>query len=139
MSGAPQYTKVGKMSWGVLTAANTAYDGTGTVLTLHTASGTVGDLYGGDFIQRIRMKALGTNVASLARFFVNNGSTNTTAANNSLIEEVSMAATTSSNVSVLYPYDVVMNLWLPPGYKILCTLATAVSAGWQFTTYGGVY
>jgi hypothetical protein len=139
MSGSPQFTKVGKLGWGVLTAANTAYDGTGTVLTLLTASGTGGDLYGGDFVQRIRLKALGTNVATVARIFVNNGSANSSAANNSLIEEVTLASTTASNTTGLYPYDVVLNLWLPPAYKILCTLGTAVSAGWQFTAIGGVY
>lgn len=129
----PIFTVAPVTGWGSLTAANTNYDGTGTVSTLYTAGSN------GGYVERIRFKALGTNVATLARIFINNGSTNTTAANNSLFKEIPLPASTSSNTSPLMEYDFEMNLAIPAGYKVNWTLATAVAAGIQATLNGGDY
>lgn len=136
-----------KIQWCNLTAANTALDGTGTVGTIFTATATSGV---DSRIERIRCMALGTNVATVARFFVNNGSANTTAANNSLIAEIVLPATTAGNAVAVTPTAPIElpsaldlnNLFpngLPNGYKINVVLATAVSAGWQFTGFGADY
>jgi hypothetical protein len=130
----PIYTLVPEVQWGAnITAANTNMDGTGTVETVFTAGSE------GSFVQTIRLKAAGTNVATVARFFINNGSTNTTAANNSLFDEISLPATTASAASALTTMEVPINKALPNGYKINMTLGTAVAAGWKGTAFGGDY
>lgn len=121
-------------SAGPLKTANTAKDGTGTVLTVFTADAT-----NGGFVQRIRFRAAGTNVATVARIFINNGSTNATVANNVLHEEVTLQATTLSEVASLIGYDVPLNFALPAGYKINVTLGTTVAAGYCISAIGGKY
>jgi len=121
-------------TWGTLTAANTAVNGTGTVATIFTA-GTDGGR-----VDYIKARALGTNVTTVVRVFINNGSVNSTATNNSLITEAVLPATTASN-STEIGADVVipLNISIPNGYKINVCIGTAVSAGWQFTAVGGNY
>jgi hypothetical protein len=74
------------------------------------------------------------------RVFINNGSTNATATNNSLFEELTLPITTASNTGEIgTDYDVTLNLSLPTGYKINVVLGTAVAAGWKVTAVGGDY
>lgn len=131
-----------KCSWGKLTAANTAKDGTGTVVELFTAGAN------GARIDQIKVRALGTNIATVLRLFVNNGLTQATATNNSLIHEVTIAATTLTETAALVDNDITITKGsdvvppiqtLPPGYKILATIGTAVAAGLQVTVSGGDY
>jgi len=117
-----------------VTAANTAMDGTGTVTTIFTADAT-----NGGFCGLIKLKPLGTNVASVARFFINNGSTNATASNNALIAEVTLPATTSSATSALVELGYALMQALQAGYKINMTLGTAVAAGWIASVEAGSY
>lgn len=133
---APVFTNVPHVEWGAsaLTAANTAKDGTGTVLTCFTADAT-----DGSFVQRIRFRAAGTNVATVARVFINNGSTNATAANNILWDEITLSATTLSETSALSTYELPLNFALQAGYKVNVALGTAVSAGYYISVIGGDY
>ena len=109
-----------------ITAANTATDGTGTVYTVYTA-GT-----NGGYIRRIRFKGQGTNNASVARIFINNGSSQGTAANNSLWGELPLAATTASNNAAIGPdFEYPMNMVLKASYVINVCYGTAGSGGWQ--------
>lgn len=109
---------------GPLKTANTAKDGTGTVNTLVTGAA------GATRVVRINFRAAGTNIPTLARIFLNNGSTNATAANNILWKEYPLPQTTSNEtqpnpeVSLAGPGE------LPSGYKVLITLATTVATGW---------
>jgi hypothetical protein len=140
----PIYSRVADIQWGAvdgnggsagpLKTANTAKDGTGTVLTVFTADAT-----NGGFIQRVRFRAAGTNVATVARIFINNGSTNATIANNILWDEITLAATTLSEVAALAVYELPLNFALPPGYKINVTIGTTVSAGYCVSVIGGKY
>lgn len=131
----PIFSRLGDVQWNTaITAANTAMDGTGTVVTVFTADAT-----NGGYVNYIKFKAAGTNVATVARIFVNNGSTNATAANNALIGEVTLAATTGSNSSGLTEYTYPLNFALPPGYKINVALGTAVVSGWIPSVVGGKY
>lgn len=124
----------GRIGWAVLTTANTAKDGTGTTATLFTAD-TEGSV---PFF--VACKPLGTNVASVLRVFINNGSTSATAANNSLYKELDLPATTitetAANADVILPLNIT---FLPSGYKINVCIATTVAAGWQVTCVGGDY
>lgn len=135
-STTPIFSRLGDVQWGatVLTAANTAKDGTGTVLTAFTSDATEGG-----FVQRIRFRAAGTNVATVARVFINNGSTNATPANNILWDEITLAATTLSEVAALSTYELPLNYALPAGYKLNVALGTAVSAGYYISVIGGKY
>jgi hypothetical protein len=132
----PIFTLVPDIQWGTtaITTANTAKDGTGTVLTVFTADAT-----NGGFVQKIRFRPAGTNVATVARVFINNGSTTSTAANNILYDEIGLAATTLSEVLSQIPYELPMNIALPPGYRILITLGTTVAAGYYVSVVGGKY
>lgn len=133
---APIFSALGDIEWGAsgITAANTARDGIGTVLNVFTADAT-----NGGFVQRIRFRSAGTNVATVARVFINNGSTNTTPSNNILWDEITLAATTASEVSALSVYELPLNFALPPGYKLNVTIGTAVVAGYFVTVIGGKY
>jgi hypothetical protein len=131
----PIFSKQGDIQWGatLLNAANTAKDGTGTVLNVFTAGAD------GAFVQRLVARSVGTNVATVMRVFVNNGGSNTTATNNSLINEMALPATTISEVNAQPPYELALNFALPPGYQLFCTLGTAVAAGFEVTVFGGSY
>ena len=138
MSGniSPIYSKVGDLQWGLsaITAANTAKDGTGTVLTVFTS-----DVTNGGYVQKIRFRSAGTNVTTVARVFINNGNTNATASNNSLWDEITLTQTTLSETGALPTYELPLNFALPPGYKLNVTLGTAIAAGYYCTIIGGKY
>ena len=116
-----------------VTAANTAKDGTGTVDLIFTAGAE------GAFVQKIKIRPKGTNVASVARIFLNNGSVPTSAANNMLFEEVGLPATTNSEVAAIVGNEIPMNIPLPPNWRIYVALGTAVAGGYAFTAIGGNY
>jgi hypothetical protein len=118
-----------------INAAANDFDGTSASNQLVFTSGA-----NGSFIHRLRFKAGGTNAASVARIFINNGSANTTAANNSLFGDLPLPSTTASATSVTGPeLDYVMNMALPAGFRIFVGLATGVSAGWVVTPVAGQY
>jgi len=114
--------------------ANTALDGTGTVATVFTADAT-----NGSKIENVSLYHLGTNVATVVRFFVNNGSTNATTTNNALVYEVTMAANTLSQTAASVPMAWAANLYLKPGYKLNVTIGTAIAAGIMIFAQGGDY
>jgi hypothetical protein len=132
----PVFSRLADIQWSAtaLLAANTAKDGTGTVTTAFTA-----DVTNGGFVQRLVVRALGTNVASVLRVFINNGLTNTTAANNILVAELSLPATTLTEIAAQADIVLPLNFPLPAGYKINCTLGTSIAAGVAVTVIGGKY
>ena len=136
---APIFSTKGAIQWNpaILSTANTAKDGTGSVAIIFTGQ-TAGNA-AGNFVQRLIARPLGTNVATVLRVFINNGSANTTAANNNLIAEVTLPATALSETSAQPDYVLPLNFVLPAGYKINCTLGTAVAAGFAVSVIGGEY
>ena len=116
---------------------NTALDGTGTLGTTVGAVFTAGT--NGAKVNRIRVCHLGTNVATVLRIFMNTGATNTVAANNILLTEVTMAANTLSQVAASVFVDIPMNFVLPPSYRLLYTVGTTVAAGHAVTADVGNY
>jgi hypothetical protein len=98
------------------------------------------DATNGSFISRLRLKANGTNVASVLRIFINNGATAATATNNSLYGEIALPATTANAAALTAPdFDYAMNLALPPGFRVVVGLGTAVAGGWTVTPVAGKY
>ena len=113
----------------VFTTAAADYDGTtATHNKLCFTAGAEGSRLAG-----LRFKAKGSNVASVARIFTNNGSTNGTAANNSFIGELNLPATTASatiataDVDFFFPGGYID---LPASWRIYAGLGTTVAAGW---------
>lgn len=132
---APIFSIAGDVEWGTtaITTANTAKDGTGTVLTCFTAN------VNGAFVQRIRFRSAGTNTGTVARVFINNGSTNATASNNILYDEITLAATTINETAAQPVYELPLNFALPAGYVLNVTLGTTVAAGYYVSVIGGKY
>ena len=137
----PIYSRVGDVtangttSFGTnLTTAAADYTGVSTNNALCYTAGTAGG-----FVQRLRFKALGTNVATVARIYLNNGSVNTSAANNILYGELSLPATTASTSAATVDIDYPMAIALNPSFCIYVGLGTTVAAGWSVTTIAGQY
>ena len=132
---APIFTLIPETQWGAtaITTANTAKDGTGTVLNVFTAGPD------GSYIQRVRFRPSGTSVQTVARLFINNGLTNATAANNILFDEITLAGITLSETAAQPPFDIPLNFAIPAGYKLNITIGTSVAAGWYVSVVGGDY
>jgi hypothetical protein len=137
----PIYSKAGQISWsGLIQTANTAKDGTGSATVIFTAG------VDGARVERIRARAAGTNVATVLRIFINNGSNAEVAANNVLYAEATLAATTLSEVALItlveFPNTTdttALPIVLPAGYKILATIGMTVAAGYYLTAVGSTY
>lgn len=130
----PIFTLTPRISWGsALTAANTNMDGTGTVTGVFTAGAN------GSFLKAVQFRPLGTNVSTVARVFINNGSTNTVAANNAIVGEVTIPASTASNTTQQPDFIVPLNFALPATYVVNVTIGTAVAAGIMASVVGGDY
>jgi hypothetical protein len=130
----PIWSRVADDQWITLATANTALDGTGTVAVVFTADAT-----NGGYASVINLEHLGTNIATVLRIFENNGSTNTTAANNILRYEVTMPANTLSQVAASIPQIITVNRALPPGYRFLATVGTTIAAGIGVSVSAGKY
>jgi len=132
----PIFSIAGDIQWvsGAITAANTTTDLTsGTIYSIFTAGAN------GSYIQRIRFRHLGTNVATVGRVWINNGSTTGTASNNTLWDEITLAANTLSQTAAAINYELPFGFALPAGYVIYVTLGTGVAAGFKATVIGGDY
>jgi hypothetical protein len=97
------------------------------------------DATNGGFVQRIRLKAIGTNVATVARIYINNGSTNGTATNNVFYGEISLPATTAATTAATVDVDYPLNIALPAGYRLYVGLGATVAAGWVVSVIAGAY
>ena len=97
------------------------------------------DATNGGFVQRLRFTAAGSNTASVARIYLNNGSTNTSASNNSLFGQCSLPATTAINTAATAEVEYPMNIALNPGFRIYVGLGTTVAASWVCVAVGGKY
>lgn len=134
----PIFSKAPDIQWiGYITAANTTADLTsGTSYLVFTADATNGGM-----LSKIRFRPTpaGNTTATVARVWINNGSTTGTAANNSLYDEVSLPAVTASGTAAVAGYEVAFNIPIPAGYRIYITIHTASANGWQATAIGGKY
>lgn len=84
----------------------------------------------------VHFAAVGTNTQSVARIYVNNGSANTTATNNSFLGALTLPATTASNTVAEASADYYFPggyADLPANWRIFAGLATTVAAGWVAT------
>ena len=130
----PIFALAGAVQWATLTTANNVYDGTGTVGTVFAA-----DAADGSYLQKLIVRPRGTNVATVLRVFINNGSDNTVAANNSLFNEYTLPATTANAAAALAGIEIPLNSVIPAGYKINVVLGTTVAGGYAVSGWGGNY
>lgn len=120
--------------FGTLTTANTAKDGTGTVVLLFTAGAN------GAFIKKLTIRHIGTVPATVVRFWLNNGSTNTVAANNTLLKEIAVSALgATSEILAQTEYDALIEDAIQSGYRIYATVGTATPNGLHAAVWGGNY
>lgn len=118
----------------LITAAAADYTGAGASNVLvHTAGSN------GSYVRRLRLKPGGTNVAAVMRVYINNGSANTSATNNSFYGEISLPATTAITTAATIDIDYSMEIALPAGWRIYVGLGAAVAAGWVVTAIAGDY
>lgn len=93
----------------------------------------------GSYVDRIRCIASGSNIATVARLFANNGGSVGTATNNCPLDQMGLPSTTASNnsstVTVFWPIGIRLNA----NEKLYVGIATAVSAGWTFVAEAGQY
>lgn len=133
----PIFSRVGVTPWpALLTTAVNTLDGDLSSSDVKTVITGAAD---GTYVQKLRVKPLGTNVPTVLRVYLNNGSTAATAANNALIDELTIPTTTASATASLATYDIPLNFILPNTYKILVALGTTVAAGVKVTAIGGDY
>lgn len=126
------------------TTANTATDGTGAGNTQIF----VADATEGSYVYSVILKAISTIAATVARIWYCSatgaftpGTTNT-AANTSMLAELSIAAWTASNVLASPQYEIPINKALPPSTKLLISFGTSTGAGttgFNPVTYAGKY
>jgi hypothetical protein len=137
-----------------LTPVNTwvsgaAASGTTAGVTANTTKDlTSGTIYGpvftgkavdGSRLDFIKARPLGTNVQTVVRIWINNGSATGTAANNALYLERTLSATTNSETAEQADVILPLNISLPATYRIYATFGTAVAAGFHLTAVGGDY
>lgn len=112
------------------TSANTATDGTGAnISAIYQADATEGS-----YVYTVRLKCVSTIAATVARLWYHSttgaftpGTTNT-AANTTMIAEVTIAAFTASNTLASPTYEIPVNIAMPPGTRLLMTFGTSTGA-----------
>ena len=132
-------------TWVSGAAANAATPGVTANTTKDLTSGTIygpiftGKAVDGSRLYFIKVRALGTNVQTVVRIWINNGSATGTAANNTLYLERTLIATTVSETAEQPDIILPLNISLSAGYRIYATFGTAVAAGFHLTAVGGDY
>ncbi len=131
----PIFNKSTRASWSTLSSsAVTGMDGTdANVKVIFTADAT-----NGSKIEDVFILPTATNTATVVRFWVNNGSSAGTAANNSLVHEELIVANTVAQTTSTASNIWRANLVLPPGYKLLAAQGVATGV-MQVTAVGGDY
>lgn len=111
MATDPVFFSTPKCWTGVVSAANTNRDGTGTIVDIVTAA------TGGSKVERVVIQATGTTTAGIVRLYVYNGSASR------LIREVSITAITPSGTTAAFRYEIDLSfpssvLVLPTTFKL---------------------
>jgi hypothetical protein len=141
----PIFPLVPVNSWVSGTAATAGTPGLSANTTTDLTAGTIygpiftADATDGSRLDFIKVRSLGTNVATVIRIWINNGSVTTTATNNALYLERTLSATTVSQTAEQPDIILPLNISLAPGCRVYATFGTAVAAGFHLTAIGGDY
>lgn len=90
----------------------------------------------GSFLPFLRAKPMGTNVQTVLRVWINNGSDPNVPGNNSLIAEQTIQNSGLSANSSMPSYDVPVGT-LAPSWRVYTAIGTTVSAGLAVTPMNG--
>jgi hypothetical protein len=133
---APLYSG-GPKNWlsdAILLTANATLDLTTGAMVLLATGGVNGSRLDRSFFQ-----PLGTNIATVARFWINNGQLTTVAGNNRWFLDatfpISTTSLVASNPAIIIPWDIV----LEPAFRLYAVLGTTVASGYHCLTVGGDY
>jgi hypothetical protein len=140
----PIFPLTANVTWVSGAAANAATPGVTANTTFDLTSGTIyGPVYtattNGSRLDFLRLRPLGTNVQTVVRVWINNGSATGTAANNALFFERTLAATTVSQTTEQLDLVIPLNISLQTTYRVYLTFGTAVAAGFHASVVGGDY
>jgi len=133
----PIFAASPNISWtgGVVTANTDTSMTSGTSYLLYTA-GSNGSKLETVYINYLATQTQLTNL----RFFVNNGSSTATTANNNLVYELSATTLTLSATAANTIYTWQANLYLKPSYRVYVTTASTLNgAGINCIAQGGDY
>lgn len=147
----PVFPATQNVGFGTLLNADTSYT---VPITAGVCIFTAGP--NGSRIDGMKIRALGTNAATVLRIFLNDGM-GTAASDFALVHEVQLAATTAASAAItgvdteLFPINFdnmggstqagtgVLPPFLKPGQKIYVSLGAAVAAGYSVSVFGGDY
>lgn len=130
----PQFTKNGRLGTVLLTAANVASDGTGTIGTdifkAFTADEDSGSLV--DFIRFLPVAPVAASTtATIARIFLSSVATGVTTPDDTLLfaEVVLPVAAAANATTPVSPVEITIDRRLPEGWTVLITQHAAPAAG----------
>jgi len=132
----PIFSIAGDAQWVTATEANSVGNITGGTIYQVFSAGT-----NGSYVQKIRFRHTGANAAAVvARVYLNNGGATGTAANNTLFDEITIAANATfvTNAASIN-YELPLGFALPSGYRIYVALGAAAAGGIACTVIGGDY
>lgn len=135
----PIFSRAPDVQWvnGYMTAANATADLTsGTIYLAFTADATEG---GWGIRLHFRPTPAGNTTKTVARIWLNNSGATSVAANNVLLDEVTLNAVTADADDAAAGLIWALNLPLPLGYRIYITLGTASANGWACAAIGGKF
>ena len=134
----PIFSIAGDAQWTTLMTANNATHVSGNTSYLVFSAGT-----NGSYVQKIRFRHLTPNSntsATVARVWINNGTSIANFSASTLWDEVTIAANTVAQNSASINYELPLGFALNPGYAIYVTLGVApAGSGIQATVIGGDY
>ena len=128
--GVKTVTVTGALSCTYTVSAGLTTPATGTI---------VADPINGYRISKLVFQPIGTNIATVARAFLNNGQSAGSAANNTYIDDVTLAASTLSEVATMAGTEMPLDIVVPPFHKINLTIGTTVAAGYSVYAVVGSY
>jgi hypothetical protein len=115
--------------------ANTALDGSGTLIKAFTAGAN------GSYIQKIRFRPVGSPAATVCRVFISSSST-TSATATWLYDEITLPAVTLSQTAASSVFELPLNFAIEPSYLLYVTFGTSTGAagtGYSVVTIAGDY
>lgn len=141
----PIFPLIPEVTWVSGTGATAGTPGLAANTTTDLTAGTIygpiftADATDGSRLDFIKVRSLGTNVATVIRLWINNGAATTTATNNALYLERTLSSTTVSQTAEQPDIILPLNISLAAGYRVYATFGTAVAAGFHLTAVGGDY
>ena len=134
----PIFSVAGDAQWVTATDANNVGNITGGTIYLAFTAGS-----NGSYVQKIRFRHLTPNSntsATVARVWINNGTSIANFSASTLWDEVTIAANTVAQNSASINYELPLGFALNPGYALYVTLGVApAGSGIQATVIGGDY